>query len=209
MTATYSDSFYDVIRDGCRSSAAVLVPLLLDTYMPSSVLDVGCGEGWFCTAWAEAGVRTVVGVDGAYVDGRAAGDWTFIGADLEQPDAFAEIPDGFDLVTCFEVAEHVDPAGAERLVAELCERAPVVAFSAAIPGQGGTGHVNEQWPAYWASLFAEDGYGLVGDHRHAIWDDDRVEPWYRQNLLVFGAGLPHVAPPALVHPIIYEARRSR
>jgi len=44
--------------------------------------------------------------------------------------------------------------------AALVKAAPVVLFSAAIPLQGGTEHVNEQWQSYWAKLFAEHGTSL-------------------------------------------------
>lgn len=218
---TYTETFYDTIRPGCQSSAAVIVPALQDLYAPTSVLDIGCGEGWFCTAWANAGVPVVIGVDGSYVPDRLDGDvigvaggvkWRFLARDLEQPDAFDDVPGGFDLVTCFEVAEHLGQERAAGLVAELCDRAPTVAFSAAIPGQGGAGHVNEQWPGYWADLFAEHGYGLddaEGDLRMTLWHDERVEPWYRQNLLVFSLGVTPSQPAALVHPVIYDARRAR
>jgi hypothetical protein len=37
---------------------------------------------------------------------------------------------------------------------------PVVLFSAAIPYQGGTHHVNEQWPEYWAGNFEAKGSSL-------------------------------------------------
>jgi len=34
-----------------------------------------------------------------------------------------------------------------------------VLFSAAIPNQGGTGHINEQWQEYWAEKFYANGFG--------------------------------------------------
>ena len=94
-------------------------------------------------------------------------------------------------------------------------------FSAAIPGQGGTGHVNEQWPSYWRDLFEAEGFEVSGALRFEFWNDDRVENWYRQNLLIaarpelagaelvelFASPLAPVWP--LVHPVLYEARRSR
>jgi hypothetical protein len=36
----------------------------------------------------------------------------------------------------------------------------MVLFSAAIPAQGGTGHVNERWPGYSRALFAARGYRI-------------------------------------------------
>ena len=90
--------------------------------------------------------------------------------------------------------------------------APVVLFSAAIPGQGGVGHKNEQWPDYWANRFATHGYSVSGALRWRIWNDDRVENWYRQNLLLAAADpgkLPSVVfdtPISVVHPVLWNSR---
>src|SRR5579862_3100091 len=56
----------------------------------------------------------------------------------------------FDLAMSFEVAEHLPPDAAKGFVDSLTRLAPLVLFSAAIPFQGGVGHINEQWPEYWA-----------------------------------------------------------
>jgi hypothetical protein len=93
----------------------------------------------------------------------------------------------FDLVLSLEVAEHLPPAAADRFVGLLVATAPLVAFSAAAPGQGGTGHLNEQWPRFWADHFAAYGYEAVDCLREEFWQDERVAWWYRQNLLLFGA----------------------
>ena len=114
------------------------------------------------------------------------------------------------------MAEHLDPSRAASFVSDLCALAPVVLFSAAVPGQGGTHHVNEQWPGYWQDLFAVEGYLMSGALRWLIWNDDRVENWYRQNLMVCArsgyqpAELFHGAgtyPYPVVHPVLYDARR--
>ena len=55
-----------------------------------------------------------------------------------------------DLVVCLEVAEHVPPLSAGDFIASLTRLASIILFSAAIPYQGGDGHLNEQWPEYWA-----------------------------------------------------------
>jgi hypothetical protein len=52
-----------------------------------------------------------------------------------------------------ECAEHLPAHRAAPLVEWLTKSAPIVVFSAAIPGQGGKGHINEQPPDYWNDLF--------------------------------------------------------
>lgn len=216
--AGYDEQFYDVIRQGAQSSAAVVAPLVHSIVRPARVIDVGCGEGWWAQAFADLGAE-VIGLDGSYVSSSPLGS-RFIAHDLARP-LPEHLAGRFDLAVSLEVAEHLPPARARSFVADLCALAPVVLFSAAIPGQGGTGHINEQWPAYWCELFEAEGRAVTGALRWEIWDDDRVENWYRQNLLVAfdpqAAGHQHdlhellsspLAPPwPVVHPVLYDARR--
>ncbi len=215
--SAYSRGFYDVIRDGTRSSAAVVVPLVDDLIAPTSVIDVGCGEGWWAKAFADRG-RGVLGVDGAYVDATISGV-PYRAHDLERP-----IPDlgRFDLAVSLEVAEHLSPARGAGFFADLCRLAPVVLFSAAIPGQGGAGHVNERPLGHWVDLLRAHGMAVSGALRWMVWGDERVECWYQQNLLLAAHetldpasrwptlfDTPTAEPWPVVHPILFDARRPR
>src|SRR5262249_58853947 len=113
--------------------------------------------------------------------------------------------------TCLEVGEHLDERAAPTLVASLVAHASAVVFSAAIPKQGGAGHVNERWPSYWAELFAARGYRAIDLIRPLVWNDDRVAFWYAQNIVLYvdqsrpdPAGVASVdVPMDLVHPGLY------
>ena len=65
-------------------------------------------------------------------------------------------------VFSLEVAEHLSAERADGLVAELCGFADVVVFSAAIPGQLGTGHVHLAPQSVWANRFANNGSKPAG-----------------------------------------------
>lgn len=205
-TDQYDARFYDAIRAGCQASAAAVVPVVLDRVGPvNSVADVGCGEGWWGTAFQQAGATTIRGFETG--DRRESAGFPIIPADLTE-----RIPTGdrFDLAVCLEVAEHLPEASAAHLVAELVRLAPVVVFSAAMPRQGGTGHVNCQPPAYWADLFAVHGYSCDGSLRFDIWDLPEVEPWYKSNLLLCSKVTrdePHRRPLHLIHPDLWLANR--
>jgi SAM-dependent methyltransferase len=209
----YDQAFYDLIRPGVQASAAVVVPLVLDHIPARTVVDVGCGEGWWAHEFVQHGCE-VAGIDGAYVTESPLGD-RFIPHDLTEP-----LPNlgRYDLAVCFEVAEHLPPERGVSLIGELCALALTILFSAAIPGQGGVGHVNEQPPSYWAGLFNRHDYAVSGALRWLIWDDDRVEPWYRGNLLLAAhnpdayPGLftgPESRPLHVVHPVLFDSVRSR
>lgn len=84
-----------------------------------------------------------------------------------------------------EVAEHLPEASAGTFVETLVACADAIVFSAAIPNQGGTNHVNEQPPEYWAGLFALRGYEVVDCIRPLIWNDRSVAVCYRQNMFLY------------------------
>lgn len=200
---SYDRRFFDSIRSGSVGSAAVVAPKVWKIFEPSSVVDVGCGEGHWGKAFEDLGAE-VVGVDGSAPEPVIS---------MRKADLGEGIPDdlgSFDLAVCLEVAEHLPERAAAGLITGLCRLAPVVLFSAAVPGQGGTGHLNERWPSYWAEHFASNGYSGSGALRWKIWRDKRVKPWYRQNLLVFSnqpMPLAYDGCPAVVHPEMWTDYR--
>jgi SAM-dependent methyltransferase len=160
--------------------------LLIDLFEPRSVLDVGCGTGVWLSVFQEHGVEDILGIDGPWIEQRQREipDVFFHECDLTQPVALERT---FDLALCLEVAEHLPADAAPGLVQSLTALAPVVVFSAAIPGQGGEGHINERWPSFWSRYFAAHGYVSFTGLRHRLWSADAVEFWYRQNMLCFVA----------------------
>ncbi len=84
-----------------------------------------------------------------------------------------------------ETAEHLPESRAESFVANIVNLAPQVLFSAAIPFQRGTHHVNCQWPDYWQRLFGIHNYVALDVIRPAIWDDENIDFWYRQNTVLY------------------------
>lgn len=183
-TPLYSDEFFASHWEGARQSARQVVPLVLDMVHPRTVVDVGCGIGAWLASFADAGIEDYLGVDQHWVPPRTLTipRERFLEHDLEKPLA---LPRRFDLAVSVEVAEHLAPDCASTFITTLTGLAPVVLFSAAVPGQGGVHHVNEQWPEYWAELFAAEGYQPVDALRPLIWNNPRVEWWYQQNLMLY------------------------
>jgi SAM-dependent methyltransferase len=184
MMKKYPAKFYDEQAEGSKRSAEEIVPLVLELLEPESVVDVGCGTGAWLSVFAEAGIKDILGIDGDWVDKEALliPEKNFLAADLLQPIKLAK---KFDLAISLEVAEHLPAESAETFVASIVGLAPIVLFSAAAPFQGGTNHLNEQWPEYWAQLFRQHNYLAVDCLRKKIWDNEKVEPWYAQNILLF------------------------
>lgn len=192
----YTRAFFEHHRESALLSARVVAPIVMQLIHPQSVVDVGCGIGLWLDAFCHAGVERILGMDGSYIDRRqlVIDPACFVEADLERPSI---ISSKFDLAMSTEVAEHLSPSAGDALVAMLTSAAPVVLFSAAVPGQGGDDHINEQWPSYWIERFAAHGYSLVDAIRPQIREDARVVWYYRQNLMMFASAQAFDAYPAL------------
>lgn len=184
----YNPKFFGTYNECVSRSSKIVVPLVTELVRPHSVVDVGCGVGTWLGQFQEHGADRVLGMDGDYVDPSSLmiPRDCFRAVDLNRPGGIDEMMDErFDLAMCLEVAEHLQRTSAEHLVAFLCRLAPVVLFSAAMPMQGGTQHVNEQWPDYWAALFRRYNYEKIDAIRQFIWKNSEVEWWYRQNIYLF------------------------
>jgi SAM-dependent methyltransferase len=194
--APYDAKFFAEQADGSLRSARLVVPIVMEMFRPKSVIDVGCGLGTWLKAFAENGVEDYLGLDGEYVDpARLVIDsCRFRATDLSNPRPVGRT---YDLAVCLEVGEHLPPSVAPALVRVLAAAAPLVLFSAAVPGQVGTHHVNEQWPSYWKSLFERFGHRRLDPIRPRVWRDTRVEIWYRQNIFLYASAAAIDASPAL------------
>ena len=207
----YSARFYDARRAGSLSSAEIVLPILFDLLLPSSVLDIGCGVGTWLAAAHKLGATRLIGYDGPHVrpDMLVDHEIEFRSINLEHEEPK---PERIDLAMSLECAEHVSQAAGFRIVKCLCQSADAVLFGAAIPGQGGKHHVNEQWQTYWIRLFADNGFDAYDVVRPVCWNDRRVEPWYAQNTLLYlkhGGRLAlsagdRVVIPDVVHPRLWE-----
>jgi SAM-dependent methyltransferase len=180
----YGNRFFDYINQGSARSARRIAPLLVEATGARTVIDIGCGAGAWLQVWAEQGLEDWFGVDGDYVEDRdlLIPSSRLHRCDLSRPFSLRR---KYDLVCSLEVAEHIAPAHADQFVDSLVEHGDVVAFSAATPGQGGEFHVNEQPYGYWRDKFAARGFACFDAIRPLIAADDRIEPWYRYNILLF------------------------
>jgi SAM-dependent methyltransferase len=182
--AHYSNRYYETIGTGSLASAREVLPIILEFVQPRSVIDVGCGVGTWLSVFRECGIDDYLGVDGDYVDRKMLmiPEDCFIPHDLTVP---FRIERKFDLAISMEVAEHLPPESAKGFVESLVRLAPVILFSAAVPYQGGTDHLNEQWPEYWAELFRQHEYAPIDCVRARVWRNEAVDWWYAQNAFVY------------------------
>jgi predicted transcriptional regulator YdeE len=161
-------------------SANKVLEIVIDT-LPEihSAVVFGCGVGTWLSVLKSHGVSELQGLDGPWVKSELLEipQNSFRQINFEEP---IELDKRYDLAITLEVAEHLTDAVADKFVSSLVRASDFILFSAAIPHQGGDGHVNEQWPDYWSNLFAQKGYVALDFIRSKIWDDRKVPIWYRQ-----------------------------
>lgn len=183
---TYNSNFYDIRQAASIRSAEIILPLVL-THMSNckSVVDIGCANGTWLSVFDSLGVHDYVGIDGDWVNSKQLliPETRFIQKDLSNE--FCDFDRNFDLAVSIEVAEHLPESRAISFVKYLTSLSDYVLFSAAIPGQGGTGHVNEQWQSYWAKLFEKQGYSVLDIIRPKVWDSVDVNIVHAQNILLY------------------------
>jgi SAM-dependent methyltransferase len=211
LTQNYDRGFHRAIVGESARGAHGIWPVVLGAIeAPSSVVDFGCGLGtWLAVLRELVPQCEVMGVDHP---GVTQGDLLiprdrFVPADLQ---GAIDLKRKFDLCMSIEVGEHLPPDKARQFVESLTRHSDRVLFSAAMPGQGGHLHINEQWPSYWVKLFAEQGYRCFDFVRPRVWTDTSIPIWYRQNIVFFAkpdfqpkAGLQDWGGVDVVHPEQY------
>jgi SAM-dependent methyltransferase len=182
--------------------ARAALSILFGSNVPSSVLDVGCGTGTWMRAAVDLGVADVTGIDGIASAGESLLRYAVKVHDFSTP---FNLRRRFDMAFCLEVAEHLPESCASGLISSIVAHVDTVLFSAACPGQPGQHHVNCQWPAYWQGIFNSLGFACSDSARWQIWADDRIEPWYRQNMFWARRDAKNAGVEARISPVLHPA----
>lgn len=173
--------YYAFYSEASYRSAMRMLPKVFELLgTPSVIRDYGCGTGEWLEAALHHGAEKAFGYEQEDVDIRGAKSGPRYYTSTQKMEHAR-------LTLCLEVAEHIEEPAADSLIFTLTQGTDAVLFSAAIPGQGGAGHVNEQWPSYWAKLFDRYGFEPIDFIRDQVWDDEAVSGWYRQNCILYVA----------------------
>lgn len=200
---------YDGAGPHPTASAARAVVRLLQTRLTyASVLDVGCGIGVWLREFLAQGATEAAGLDGPWVPSErlVIPPSNFRVHDLGMPFRLGR---RFELIVCLEVAEHLPAAAAETLLDSLAAHGDQIVFSAAVPGQGGFRHINEQWQEYWIERFRQRGFVAYDVLRAALWHHPDVPYYYAQNILVYSRRplpYPDEFVPSPIHPELLRRR---
>ena len=182
--AVYPSEWHRIFGEQTDQSARIILPPLIDLFEAKSLVEIGCGHAHWSRAAQDHGVSDLLALDGPW---NSSGELHIDRADFREVDLSEPLvlDRQFDMAICLEVAEHVAQEHAATLVSSITAAADIILFGAAIPLQGGHGHINEQWPSYWRKLFENEGYEPFDLVRRNHWSDKRIHYWYRQNSFAY------------------------
>jgi len=185
----HRDYYLRNVSKHATESAPEIAAGIMEIFHPQSVVDIGCGAGDLLAFLRDHYKLKVSGFERAKAAIALAREKNIEVRqfDIEEK-VFAPSP-GYDVAICMEVAEHVSYGAADFLVWQLSRLAEQIIFTAAPPGQGGNGHVNEQPRQYWIEKFEKQGRIYDSYATHYLirkWKNSgTVTSWYWKNLMIF------------------------
>jgi len=150
-----------------------------------SAADFGAGMGGYALFLKRVGVKEVHCFDGNQVVVQSSGGLCKV---MDLGKLQAEVPQ-VDMAYSLEVGEHIPKEFESNFIDNLVKSAKRGIFlSWAIPGQGGTGHFNEQSPEYIISEIEKRGFVFDSTTSYEIrkkaWDC-RDFWWFERDVSVF------------------------
>lgn len=167
-----------------------LIDYIIKVCHPQKVLDLGCGQGFFIKYLRDKGIDAW-GVEGEDLTTVFQAPGYQIKQDLSE---LFDLKEKYDLVMCLEVVEHIPHEFEDTVFNNIVKHmSRYLLFSGAIPGQQGTGHINERLESHWFSQLAKRG--LVLRHQDTVQARfSSIQPWYKNNASLW----------EIIHPEAHE-----
>lgn len=182
----YDEDFFLWHKIHAREYSIRNMDWYIERYKPKSVIDFGCGIG----SYLESALMHGLEIRGYDISPEAK---EFTPEPLHSYITYIDCTKSighvkFDLVISFETAEHIEPSGTDQFIKNLVNATgKTLLFTAAPPGQEGTGHINCRPKEFWIEEFSKElKYNPeLSDEIAAIWGLQGA-PWYIvKNLIVF------------------------
>jgi hypothetical protein len=159
----------------------------IQTYNPSVFLDFGASSGLYVREIKHR-MPTIESVGYEFsedaVKNALCSD--IILADLTNP--LDRVKKDNTVGICLEVLEHISEDDWKPVLQNISNLCDVIIFSAAVPGQGGTGHINCRWKIDWIRRFNKLGWVVDIDATRSIIREIQTTihmGWLVNNVIVF------------------------
>lgn len=186
MSNLYDANFYARNLKFQAALAKYLAPWIAENLNPRSVCDFGCGCGKLLAGIGRACGCDIIGINKDMPENLQIPKAFFKQLNFTRGPVVLSDWVKFDLVISLEVAEHIPVGFADTFVFNLKTYSEkYIIFSAATPGQGGVGHVNEQPHEYWHKQFIKHGFKMRDIIRPMLKGHKEVPFWYRRNCFLY------------------------
>jgi 2-polyprenyl-3-methyl-5-hydroxy-6-metoxy-1,4-benzoquinol methylase len=189
--ADYNDRYFKWHKDHTREYAIKTMNWYIDKYKPNSVIDYGCGIGAYLESALSKGITKLKGFD---IGGDYVKKYTdkSVAPYIEYLDCTKPIEtDKYECSISLETGEHIETQYSEQFVKNIVESTSdngIILYSAAQPGQGGTGHINCQTREYWIEIFSRYNFKYDEELTKFItsnWEKLKAPDYIIKNLIVF------------------------
>ena len=154
----YNPLVHIAFERSARRNAPPMVRAIREMFPAvKTVVDVGAGTGTWSAEFQRGGFNVVACEYSAKLRRKASAKGVNV-KPFDLSKSTQPLPGApFDLAISTEVAEHIPESLADAMVQYMANSGRLIVFTAAQPGQGGTGHINEQPREYWQEKFAKIG----------------------------------------------------
>jgi len=157
----YNDRYYRWHKENTRNYIIKTMDWFIINYKPKSVIDYGCGIGAYLESCLKMGVENIKGFD---IGGDYVKKYTNkkVIPFIEYIDCTIPlVTEKYDCVISLETGEHIETKLSNQFIENIVNSTNdkgIIIFSAAQPGQNGTGHINCQTKDFWLKIFNNYSY---------------------------------------------------
>lgn len=187
----YDDRYFKWHKDKTRDYAIRNMDWYIKEFKPTSVIDYGCGIG----AYLESALsNNIINIKGFDIGGDNVKMHTekSVQPYIKYLDCTLPlITEIYDCTISLETGEHIEPIMSDQFVLNIVnstKKTGTILFSAAQPGQGGSGHINCQTKEFWKEKFLRNSFSYdkkLTDFITKNWAIQNAPDYIINNLIVF------------------------
>lgn len=159
----YNDRYFKWHYQNTKTYILDTMDCYIKKFNPLSIIDWGCGIGAYLESGYNNNIQHLKGID---IGGDTVKNYTpqHIIKYIEYTDCTLPLYFGeYECVISLETGEHIETSNSLQFVKNIINskaKNGTIIFSAAQPGQKGTGHINCQPKTFWLDIFGTFGVNI-------------------------------------------------